>query len=362
MELRSTTEIIESVIQVTEHRDRDLLEATLVSTLYELIGARSISLHKITISNSCRGLREAARMDASGLISEQTSPSELQGFIALEAVVEFAECLAAGSVHMLRDPAGDSVRYLHPLWNSMEIAGFLDIVSHRVNEIDKELIEGFLRIYRNYLCLLDESEHDTLTGLLNRGAFDKNLDKILLGKAVTPELLVLDERRTNLADSSHWLAVVDIDYFKRINDQYGHLYGDEVLVHLASVMRKALRSSDRLFRFGGEEFVILLKPTDFPHAQNVFERLRSMVESYSFPQIGKVTVSVGFVRIDSHDIPSLVVGHADMALYYAKQAGRNQICSYENLVDEGKLDPASYSFDADYLCPTDSCPVGFAEK
>lgn len=357
---RSTTEIIESVIQVTEHRDRDLLEATLVSTLYELIGARSISLHKITISNGCRGLRETARMDASGLISEQTSSSELQGFVALEAAVEFADCLAAGAVHVLRDPSGDGARYLHPLWNSKEIAGFLDIVSHRVNEIDKKLIEGFLKIYRNYLCLLDDSEHDTLTGLLNRGAFDKNLDKILLGKAITSELLVLDERRKSLPNSVHWLAVVDIDYFKRINDQFGHLHGDEVLVHLAGVMRKTLRSSDRLFRFGGEEFVILLKPTDFENAQHVFERLRSTVESYNFPQVGKVTVSIGFVRIDSHDIPSLVVGHADMALYYAKQAGRNQICSYENLIDEGKLDSASYSFDADYFCPTDSCPVGFA--
>lgn len=336
MKERSTTEVIESIVQVTEHRDRDVLETVMIGTLYELTGARRISLYKMTISDGVTGLRESARMDTEGFQSEQDGPPHgLKGFTALAGIPDFAECHASGEARM--EPAGSGVRYLHPVLNGNSMAGFLEVVSPVLGETDKKLIDGFLKIYRNYLSVLDESEHDTLTGLLNRGAFDKNLEKILLGKNTAAELVVLDERRKPLPNSMHWLAVVDVDHFKRINDQHGHLHGDEALMLLASIMRKVLRGSDKLFRFGGEEFVILLKPTDFENARKVFERLRAAVESYPFPQIGKITVSIGFTRIGSHDTPSLVVGNADQALYYAKEHGRNRVCSYEKLVEEGQL-------------------------
>jgi diguanylate cyclase (GGDEF)-like protein len=91
-----------------------------------------------------------------------------------------------------------------------------------------------------------------------------------------------------------------------------------------------------VFRFGGEEFVILLRSTSLDAARKIFERFRTNVEQYNFPQVGQVTVSLGFVSI-SAETPVVILGHADQALYYAKTNGRNQVCYYNELVSTGLL-------------------------
>jgi diguanylate cyclase (GGDEF)-like protein len=114
------------------------------------------------------------------------------------------------------------------------------------------------------------------------------------------------------------------------------LYGDEVLILVANLLRASFRAQDRIFRFGGEEFMILLRSATLEDAQRIFERFRASVEQYNFPQVGRVTVSLGFVRI-SAQTPVVLLGHADQALYYAKTHGRNQVCQYEELVADGSL-------------------------
>ena len=91
------------------------------------------------------------------------------------------------------------------------------------------------------------------------------------------------ERRAN-TKTGYWLGVVDIDHFKRVNDGFGHLIGDEVLVLVARIMRQSFRHYDRLYRFGGEEFVVLLRGGDEEDAKAAFERFRTNVESYLFPR------------------------------------------------------------------------------
>jgi diguanylate cyclase (GGDEF)-like protein len=362
MEHLSTIEIIESVVQFTEHRDRDLLAETIVSTLFDLLDARNVSYYKIIQSNGKRGIKELIRVDSTGVVSaEHSSGGELSSFKSFDDAADFRDCYRSKEILSQYLQSGGS-RLLHPVMGSYEFTGILEIECEATNEISNRLTKGFLKVYQNYLCLLEESEHDTLTGLFNRSAFDKYLEKMLLGKNRLPQSDVSTERRKNIEQEKFWLAVLDIDHFKRINDRFGHLNGDEVLVSLADIMRKSFRNTDKLFRFGGEEFVILLHKTDFDNAYNVLERFRKSVGSIVFPHAGNVTVSIGFVQISRQDIPSIVVGHADLALYHAKQHGRNHVCSYEKLVEEGQLDLASYSFDADYLCPTDSCQVGFAER
>ena len=112
-------------------------------------------------------------------------------------------------------------------------------------------------------------------------------------------------------------------------------------------MMEAFRHHDRLYRFGGEEFVILLEPTDRSNARKVLERFRARVETYAFPQVGRVTVSIGFARITALDAPSNVIGDADQALYYAKHHGRNQVCSYEHLLEQGSLRTTQVSGEAE---------------
>ena len=101
-------------------------------------------------------------------------------------------------------------------------------------------------------------------------------------------------------------------------------------------MKISFRDQDRVYRFGGEEFVILLRATSLHHARKSFERLRAKVGTHQFPQIKTVTISLGFVRI-TNDTPVAILGHADQALYFAKENGRNQICFYEELVATGRL-------------------------
>ena len=134
----------------------------------------------------------------------------------------------------------------------------------------------------------------------------------------------------------NWLAVVDIDHFKQVNDRFGHLYGDEVLILVANILRSSFRSHDRIFRFGGEEFVVLLRNTTLSKAHKVFNRFREAVQEYHFPQVGNVTVSLGFVGT-SRGSPVEILGQADQALYYAKEHGRNQVRFYEDLVATGAL-------------------------
>ena len=161
--------------------------------------------------------------------------------------------------------------------------------------------------------------HDPLTGLLNRREFYRLVD--------APSFI----------GHGFCLLLIDIDHFKRINDSFGHLFGDEVLLRMGELMRKTFRDGDRLFRFGGEEFVVILNAPDEDLAAAGFERFRWSVESHEFPQIGKVTCSIGFTAVAPMDVPTDVVGRADEALYYAKEHGRNRVCCYEWLIADGAI-------------------------
>jgi diguanylate cyclase (GGDEF)-like protein len=202
---------------------------------------------------------------------------------------------------------------------------------------DQRLVGSILRIYRNFQGLLDYSERDTLTGLLNRKTFDDQLARML--HASDSETLVpgQPERRHHQGEEKQWLAVVDVDHFKQVNDRFGHLYGDEVLILIANLLQSSVRAQDRVFRFGGEEFVVLLRSTTLENARKIIDRFRNNVETHVFPQLSQVTVSVGFTSVSACDSPVVTLGHADQALYYAKANGRNRACYYEELVAQGLL-------------------------
>ncbi len=147
-----------------------------------------------------------------------------------------------------------------------------------------------------------------------------------------------DGRRVALQGSGRgtaWLGVIDIDHFKRVNDTHGHLIGDEVLLLMSRLMRATFRFHDHLFRFGGEEFVVLMRCGSDADAAGAFERLRANVEAYLFPQVGRITVSVGFAALRPADTPSAAFERADKAVYWAKQNGRNRVAHHAELVALG---------------------------
>ncbi|THU01555.1 GGDEF domain-containing protein [Lampropedia puyangensis] len=209
-----------------------------------------------------------------------------------------------------------------------------------------ELITSVFQVYQNYHDLLDYSERDSLTGLYNRKTFDDLRFKSVNAIPLSPQARAAAQRRHSDQDQlacessqralSDWLAIIDIDNFKQINDQFGHLYGDEVLILVANLLRQNFRNTDRVFRYGGEEFVVLLRAADQATAVGVLERLRLSVEGFRFPQVGLVTVSIGFSHAGNFMLADLL-DQADRALYYVKRNGKNQVAYYQELLASGKV-------------------------
>ena len=155
---------------------------------------------------------------------------------------------------------------------------------------------------------------DGLTGIFNRRFF---------------ELRFIEEiERARRYNTAMAVIMTDIDLFKRLNDEFGHVLGDEVLRQVSSLFHQQLRKIDVVCRYGGEEFGILLTQTDAHHALNVAEKLRKLVAGWQFPGVARtVTISAGAAAFPDHGTTrDELVKAADAALYAAKQAGRNRVC------------------------------------
>jgi diguanylate cyclase (GGDEF)-like protein len=162
------------------------------------------------------------------------------------------------------------------------------------------------------------ARRDALTGVGNRLALDEAIARLLdQGDRVRP---------TGFA-----LILFDIDHFKRYNDEHGHLAGDAALGRLGEILRRATRSEDLAFRFGGEEFLLLLPGMDLPTAIGVAERVRVAVAEQGSDGLPPFTVSGGVALCDPADgrDPAPLLRRADAALYLAKRAGRNRIATDE---------------------------------
>lgn len=240
---------------------------------------------------------------------------------------------------------GDTVQHgRHPCLSIFALerdplcACVLEIESeHPLPPDSQHTIAWVLAIYRNLLGLLDYGEIDALTGLLNRKSFDGAFVRAAMQQDALEQALDHPDRRGVHTRQSYWMAVMDIDHFKRVNDSFGHLIGDEVLVLMARIMRTALRHHDQLYRFGGEEFVVMMRCPDHARAQAVLERFRQTVEAFEFPQVGRVTTSIGFTQLRGDDTPDLAFNRADKAVYQAKESGRNRVCSFAELLASGTI-------------------------
>jgi diguanylate cyclase (GGDEF)-like protein len=322
---------LDEVVKLTAIRDVELLELSLLHTLREFLAPQALSLF---------------RMGAQGEpVYEMRCPAEGAPCIVEHpdidpAVVSLARDIGrrAGSPFHHGPGLGVfAVSEARGLPTFLVVRGLAgeDVASLR-------MIQGFLRFFENYCDLLDYSQRDQLTGLMNRKTFDESVFKLFATSSQgVPEMrAAAQERRLASAPDQHWMAMVDIDHFKRVNDSHGHLYGDEVLLLVAQLMKRQFRKSDLLFRFGGEEFVIIARRLDLQAAVQMLERLRVAIAEHRFPQIGQVTASMGLTRVLQGTPIPVLLDRADKALYYAKQNGRNQVAVFESLLAEGKVEEA----------------------
>ena len=330
-------EIIDHLASLTGLRDRDTLDVSLAQAMRDLIAPDRVAIYRLVGEHGNeRWLNRACLVADSPAATADPAWVDLNDLPRAGDRPDWLECLHSAQVFVVRDADG-GVTTLFPVVSDTGGVGVIEIRTARaLGPKTKRLVFGVLRIYRNVQSLLDYSERDTLTGLLNRKIFDDSFYKVA-SLPLHNDRSGESERR-HAAKARYWLGVIDIDHFKHVNDRFGHLIGDEVLLLLSRIMRGAFRFSDQLYRFGGEEFVVLLLCSDEADAQAALERFRGVVEGYPFPQAGTITVSVGFTAIDTGDTPAAAFERADRAVYHAKNHGRNQVVSHSALMREGVIE------------------------
>ncbi len=152
---------------------------------------------------------------------------------------------------------------------------------------------------------------DKLTNLYNRAKLD--------------EMLQLEIDRSERFNHSFGIAIADIDHFKKVNDEYGHLQGDKVLIEIANILKNHVRKTDFVSRYGGEEFMIICPESDLQGISKLMDNIRINIENHPFEDIGNQSASFGITMFKKGDTPETITARADKALYKAKNGGRNKI-------------------------------------
>lgn len=321
----NTHSVLNKLITLTNERDVLALEQSLAQALFELVGASDDdNVKSVVIYHP-----DDTRKQLLPAIVVGKSPEQDNSSLSFKQLL--IDCFKSGEYCTYEQECASPIR-LYPVKNAKDhTVAIIAIEAMVCGSHLHEVINLLLKIYQNFTGLINDNERDTLTGLLNRKTFDFRINKILVQMQEAAKL------QSDKADQVYFLAIFDIDHFKRVNDEFGHLIGDEVLLLFSQLMTQTFRSNDPIFRFGGEEFVGVFECSSHDDIPNILNRFREKVGQFNFPQVGKVTVSAGYTEIFTYGLPSQLIDHADLALYFAKNNGRNRICFYEQLIADGDL-------------------------
>jgi len=216
-----------------------------------------------------------------------------------------------------------------PLSVEGEIIGCISLNSDQPNAFDAQDLQFFsvigyqmtatLKHFQRFSSIKDMAIYDTLTNVHNRRYFDERIGA--------------ETQKSFLSGTPLSLVMVDIDYFKNVNDTYGHTEGDKVLCKIASLLKNSVRKDDTVARYGGEEFVLILPGAKLEVTSMIAERIRRLIETTLF-EVGQtqihLTISLGISNLPSHRARSEkeLIKMADHALYNAKGGGRNRVCIF----------------------------------
>ena len=244
--------------------------------------------------------------------------------IAKEVFVAFTKIIyeMSQSSGKFNETVNEQIDVIKAAENMSGILSAKDVVPGQAKKTQTDSIQEELeeskRTISKLTQLLEQVESkamiDPLTQVFNRGTY--NMEIVQMIKEF--------KRYKNPAA----LIIIDIDHFKIFNDDYGHKAGDAVLTLVASVIKGAVRDTDMVFRYGGEEFVVLLNKLDFKNALTVAEKVRAQIESHPLRNkstVLNITVSIGLSCFKEGDIESSIFERADKALYQGKQNGRNRV-------------------------------------
>ena len=339
MKNSDVSKLLLSLAKLIEKPEIKAFQISIIQTLSNIIVADSINLYEIRTLKQLTTDHPQAFLVRVGY--EDRFEENLPEPMPLNDQPQYLQVQASDNivVEQMTQEEDPVFRSVFPVSNAKGVNGFLTVVSKQLSQQNQEMISIFIGFYRNYLALLNDNQRDHLSGLLNRKSFDDKMMQIIISLG--------EGNKRNVDKVQYCLALFDIDRFKRVNDTYGHLVGDEVLLHFSQCMTETFREYDLLFRVGGEEFVAVLRNVSVELAQLIMERFRQVVETHYFPQVGNVTVSIGATFINPSDLSVTIMDRADKALYYAKENGRNQTVFYEHLLEAGKLQATAMNSDVD---------------
>ncbi len=180
-------------------------------------------------------------------------------------------------------------------------------------KVKKKIENMFESMHESISMLYDIATRDEKTGLYNNKFFEN--------------ILSMEIEKAKRGKQKLSIMIIDIDFFKKVNDKYGHIKADDLLLQLAKVVQKQIRKSDIAARFGGEEFILLLPETSLSKATKFSTRLRNAIHSNKILKKHKVTVSGGITQFKNKDTRKIFKTRVDKALYKAKQTGRDKFVS-----------------------------------
>lgn len=342
------TSMTDHLLKLTDHRDRDLLELTLSKALLGLLPIQRVVVARVIAEAGQKRWLEVTRLDAGGG-GKVADPLRVD-FLTLpplEDAPDRTRCLQSGELVEIAwaGEGGPRITML-PLFSDSRSndEGVIEIHSDMPLLPDAiKTVEQLRHVYRNMYSLLEYSDRDALTGLLNRKSLDdafysavlEELDGVVGTSDNTTVSSGTEPERRHRVPVNYWLGTVRIDNFSFINDKHGHLMGEEVILLVARILNNTFRTYDHVYRFGGEHFAVLMHCPDEALVFAAFERFRSNVARFNFPQVGNLTVSCGFTSVLANDTPGTALGKTDQAVDFAQKNGRNKVCSHLELVRSG---------------------------
>jgi len=250
-----------------------------------------------------------------------SSLSPVRQTAIISAIAALLSVAFTGTVYLLffgmdeRFWSAINMSFLIPWAITIPLGLYMSKQRFKLVQLTNRLKETQIKLRQANKALEQRVNIDGMTGLLSRDSFFSQLDALR-------------------ADSeASVLMIVDVDHFKKINDNFGHLVGDKALVLLGDIFRKTLRKNDVVGRIGGEEFGIFLPDTSASEGQIIGEIIRHEIENTIFEPHHKmrhvITVSIGVTDIAPHQDRAALMGNADTALFTAKRCGRNQVVLFE---------------------------------
>lgn len=322
--------LLASMVEMIKQREQYALETSFGRTVSRLTDAKSLTLYRLKTCNREVLAEPILYFVNNEILPKPDNPTKSTPISGDPALA--AQLAKTNVVEMFEAKTKRIKDLILPLRGvDSQITGYCQVKNVRNDANIQQIIGQLLEFYQHFQSLLDDNERDNLTGLLNRKTLNEQIHKVIR------TMQNRHRRNSDTSGGNYCLAMLDIDHFKIVNDSFGHVFGDEVLLKFANLMRESFRENDHMFRYGGEEFVVLLNNVDIKRAQIVMERFIAKVRDFNFPHERHITTSAGVTLIREEDLPVQSIHRADQALYYVKEHGRNQVGIHEQLVEKSLL-------------------------